>query len=148
MTDLFRGLAEMDSALTEEGKVVYLLASLPESYGVLVTALEASTDVPKMDVVTERLLHEDRNMLSWEKESTPKEEQAMVTRKSRSPRKKVRCYTCSRLGYCKRDCPEMVDKAEFPKADGVGLKARVSTGSELEDEGEALIAGSCWWYVC
>ena len=57
MTELFRGLAEMDSALTEEDKVVYLLASLPESFGVLVTALEASTDVPKMDVVTERLLH-------------------------------------------------------------------------------------------
>ena len=31
--------------------MVYLLASLPESFGVLVTALEASPEVPKTDVV-------------------------------------------------------------------------------------------------
>ena len=55
MTELFQSLAEMDSPLTEEDKVVYLLASLPDSFGVLVTALEASPDVPTMDVVNERL---------------------------------------------------------------------------------------------
>ena len=43
----------------EEDRVVHLLASLPESYSVLVTALEASSEVPKMEVVTERLLHEE-----------------------------------------------------------------------------------------
>ncbi len=32
ITELFRGLAEMDSALTEEDKAVYLLGSLPESF--------------------------------------------------------------------------------------------------------------------
>ncbi len=37
----------------EEDRVVYLLASLPESYNVLVTA------VPALAVVTERLLHEE-----------------------------------------------------------------------------------------
>ena len=31
MTELFQSLAEMDSPLTEEDKVVYLLASLPDS---------------------------------------------------------------------------------------------------------------------
>ncbi len=60
MTELFRGLDEMDSPLSEEDKVVYLLASLPESFSVLVTALEAFPEVPKMDVVTERMLHEER----------------------------------------------------------------------------------------
>ena len=40
MAEVFHGLAEMDLALTEEDKVVYLLASLPESFDVLVTALE------------------------------------------------------------------------------------------------------------
>ena len=41
-----------------------MLASSPESFGVLVTALEACSEVPKMDVVTERLLHEEQKMLS------------------------------------------------------------------------------------
>lgn len=39
-----------------------MLASLPESYDVLVTALEANVEVPKMGTVTERLLHEERKL--------------------------------------------------------------------------------------
>ena len=35
--------------------MVYLLASLPESFNTLITALEASEEVPKMEAVTERL---------------------------------------------------------------------------------------------
>ena len=62
MTELFRSLAEMDSPLTEEDKVVYLIASLPDSFGVLVTALEASPNVPTMDVVTECLLHQEQKI--------------------------------------------------------------------------------------
>ena len=45
-------------------KVVYLQASLPESFGVLVTALEIRSEVPMMDVVTESLLHEEQKMLN------------------------------------------------------------------------------------
>ena len=41
-----------------------LLASLAECYNVLVTPLEASSDVPSMAVVTERLLHEETKMKS------------------------------------------------------------------------------------
>ena len=39
---------------------MYLLASLPDSFTTLVTALEANKDVPKMEVITERLLHAER----------------------------------------------------------------------------------------
>ena len=53
MTEVIAQLAQIDAAVTEEDKVVYLLASLPESFGVLVTALEASSEVPKLEVVTE-----------------------------------------------------------------------------------------------
>jgi hypothetical protein len=41
---------------------VHLPASLPDTYDVLVTVLEANKDVPKMEVVTERLLHEERKL--------------------------------------------------------------------------------------
>ena len=57
MTEIFSALAEVDAPLSEEDMVVYLLASLLESFGVLVTA-QSCPEVPKMDVVTERLLHE------------------------------------------------------------------------------------------
>ena len=41
----------------------HLLASLPESFNVLVTTLEAQSDqVPKWAVVTERLIHEEMKL--------------------------------------------------------------------------------------
>lgn len=39
---------------------MYLLASLPDSFNMLVAALEANEDVPKIEVATERLLHAER----------------------------------------------------------------------------------------
>jgi hypothetical protein len=57
MTEVFEELAVIGDPLKEEDQVVYLLASLPQSYDMLVTALEANVDVPCMDVVTDCLLH-------------------------------------------------------------------------------------------
>ena len=63
MTEVFEALAVIGDPVTEEDRVVYLLASLPDSFNMLVTALEASSEnVPKMEIVTERLLHEARKM--------------------------------------------------------------------------------------
>ena len=46
--------------MAEEDRVVHLLASLPVSYNMLVTALEMKSEaVPKMENVTERLLPEE-----------------------------------------------------------------------------------------
>ena len=57
MTELFNELAVVGDAIEEEDRVVYLLASLPDSFNTLVTALEANEDIPRMEVVTERLIH-------------------------------------------------------------------------------------------
>ena len=60
MTELFNELAIVGDAIEEEDRVVYLLASLPDLYNTLVTALEAHEEVLKMEVVTEKLLHAER----------------------------------------------------------------------------------------
>ena len=57
LTKIFDELAVSGSPV-EEDRVVHLLASLPESYGILVTALEASSKGP-MKAVT-KCLHEER----------------------------------------------------------------------------------------
>lgn len=45
----------------EEDKVVTSLASLPNSFIMLVTSvLEEYAEVPSLEVITERLIHEDR----------------------------------------------------------------------------------------
>ena len=43
MTEVFNSLSIVGDPISEEDQVVYLLASIPESYSMLVTALEAST---------------------------------------------------------------------------------------------------------
>ncbi len=47
---------------------MYIFASLPESYNVLVTALEANKDVPELAVVTERILHQEKKTKKQKKE--------------------------------------------------------------------------------
>ena len=62
MMEICDELSAIGESVSDEDRVVYHLASLPESYGVLVTALEASADVPSLAVVREHLLHEEIKM--------------------------------------------------------------------------------------
>ena len=58
MMEIFESLSVTGYVVEEEDRVVHILASLPDSFQMLVTALEASPEVPKLDVVLERLLNE------------------------------------------------------------------------------------------
>ena len=98
MTEVFDELAVIGDPVDTEDRVVHLLASLPESYSVLVTALEASAEVPKMEVVTERLLHVERKQKDREGEEKSHEKAMAVTRL------KVKCHYCGKRGHIKRDC--------------------------------------------
>ena len=89
MTEVSNGLSVMEAPLSEEDKVIYLLASLPESYGVLVTALEARENVPSMEVVTERLLNEERKKGC----TNPYDEKAMITLPKKFT-KRGPCFNC------------------------------------------------------
>ncbi len=100
LTELFEGLAVIGDPIKEEDRVVHFLASLPEPFNMLVTALEASTDVPNLDVVTERLLHEERKLKDREG-SGSSHEKAMT---SRFKRKSVECFHCGKTGHIKRNC--------------------------------------------
>ena len=69
MTEVFEALAVIGDAMTDEDREVHLLASLPDSYDMLVTALEAQSEsVPKWELVTERLIHEE---LKLQEKSSP-----------------------------------------------------------------------------
>ena len=62
MTELCDELSAIDEPVSEEDRVVFLLASLPESYNVLVTALESSAEVPRLEVVNELLRHHETKL--------------------------------------------------------------------------------------
>jgi len=52
--------------MDEEDWVVHLLASLPPSCDMVVTALEACANVPSMEIVTERLIYGEKKIVSRE----------------------------------------------------------------------------------
>ena len=98
VTELFEELAVVGDPVDEEDRVVHLLASLPESYGMLVTALEANSEVPKMEVVTERILHEERK----QKEKGSHESSSSKALFVSGPKKVLKCFHCGKPGHFKR----------------------------------------------
>ena len=82
MTEVCDELSVTSEPVKEEDRIVYLLASLPECYNVLVTAVEDNAEVPTLEVVTERLLHEETKMKS--RSNQPSQEGALTTRFKKS----------------------------------------------------------------
>ena len=103
---------------------------MPECYNVLVTALEASPDIPTLAVVTERLLHEESKTKSRIVESS--QEGALAVRS-----KKLRCHFCHKLGHFKRDCQDYATskKVNTLRTDNGGEYTSTEFESYLVSEG-------------
>ena len=95
LTEIFDELTIISDPLDEENQVADLVASLPESHDMLATALEASTEVPKLEIVTEKLLHDETKQR--DEESSTTEVKAMVS-KHRKSRKGPKCTIVVGLG--------------------------------------------------
>ena len=118
MTEIFDSLAVIGDAVNEEDRVVHLLASLPESFNMLVTALEANPEVPKMETVTERLLHEERKMKERE-DTVPGKPKAMT---AQGRKKKFNCHYCGKPGHLRRNCRKLA--ADNEKKEKPGTKEK------------------------
>ena len=128
MTELFNELAVIGAELDEEDRVVHLLASLPDSYDTLVTALEANEKVPTMELVIDRLLYEEKK--TKDRQTEPDEALFITDKtKSKSKRPGIRCHYCHKLGHMQKDCYER--KLKLPrKGDKVGEKHSAKRKSE------------------
>ena len=129
MSEIFEGLAIIGDAVSEEDRVVHLLASLPESYNVLATALEAQSEkIPKWELVTERLLYQESKLK--EKVTTPLEDgrKALNAGQNKGLRKQFTCHYCYKPGHFKKDSRKylaaqkkqasVAKKKETPDSDG------------------------------
>ena len=107
-----------------------ILASLTESYNVLMTALEAkSEDIPKWELVTERLLHQESKF----KITMPLEDghKTLTAGQNKGLRKPFPCHYCHKRGYFKKDSRKYLaaqkkqanaaEKKQTPCSDGEAL---------------------------
>ena len=108
MTEMFDGLSVIVDPISDEEGVVHLLTSLPESYNVLVTALEGNEAVPRVEVVTKRLLHEERKLK--EQLGSERSREGAMTGKQRPKGKGPKCHHCGEFGHIRRNCYEWVKK--------------------------------------
>ena len=144
MTEVFDSLSVVEDPISEEDRVVHLLASLPDSYNVLVTALKASEDVPKMKVVTERLLHEERKLK--ERAGTSASAEKAMNSRQRTKKKVLCCHHCGKLGHIKRNCRELNGENSSQKEKrGSNHKANKTTtkrqdSGSSDSEGAGLVA--------
>ena len=91
--------------MSEEDRVVHLLASLPESYNVLVTALGAqSENVPRWDLVTERLLHQERKFKERVSTLNESDRKVLYAHQKKGTKKSFICHYCHKPGHYKKDC--------------------------------------------
>ena len=151
MSEIFEGLAVIGDAVSEEDRVVHLLASLPELYNVLVTALEAqSENIPKWELITERLLHQESKLK--EKFTIPLEDgrKALTAGQNRGFRKSFTCHYFHKPGHYKKDCRKFLaaqkkqanaaEKKQTPSSDGetfvtIHALAATSSGTWIIDSG-------------
>ena len=74
--------------------MVHLLASLPDSFDMLVTAMEANSDnVPAMENVTERLLREEQKL---KEKGVGGDGKALSAAKGNSEKRQGTCHYCKK----------------------------------------------------
>ena len=150
--ETFNELSIVSDAITDEDRVVYLLASLPESFNTLVTALESNPAVPEMEIVIERLMHEerkhkDRGVLN------ESEGNGALAAKHRTGSKGPKCYGCQRFGHIQRNCPERTRfsaESEYRKPfrkGRKGVKNEVNHTRENGTDSEENVIGLVTYHV-
>ena len=138
VTELFEELAVVGDPVDEEDRVVHLLVSLPESYGMLVTALEANSEVPKMEVVTERILHEERK----QKEKGSHDSSSSKALSVSFPKKLLKCFHCGKPSHFKKNYRLLATESRKPKPKSKSNQpgaVKASVGCHPDSESDALV---------
>ena len=102
----------------------------------LVTVVEANPEVPKMEVVTERLLHEDRKQKKRADDGGSNDKAITVERRRKGPH----CHHCGKFGHIKRNCYDLIrtKRSDAQRANKAEVKQRDSSSSDSESTGSLV----------
>ncbi|KAF2345650.1 Zinc finger CCHC-type [Trinorchestia longiramus] len=112
--ELLEELAIIGDARVEDERVIILLSSLPDRCSTLVTALEAHEKIPAWEVVTERLLNEERRQRGGLGTSDSSEKLLVSFKRNK---KLIKCFECGKEGHIKRQCRAVVLNQGFGESD-------------------------------
>ena len=90
-----------------------------------------------MEVVTERLLHEERK-ISGRDSVVPADEKAMNT-KAKWSKKKLPCHYCCELGHFKRDCPKLAEGSQAEKTSKHKSNSVTEAVADDSSNGDAMV---------
>ena len=101
----------------------FIYCQVYPSFDVLVIALEANEDVPKMEIVTERLLREEIKLKEKGACGGTANDVKALTSKQRSRKKRPICNHCGKVGHTKRNFYDLQRKKEEVSYRGKQQKA-------------------------
>ena len=104
---------------------MHLLTSLPEPFNILVTALEANPEVPKMETITECLLHEE-----WK--AKDREDHRSTKLEAMTAQGQKRKFTCQ-----KQNCQKLAANKE--------KRGKPGTREKGDHKGRPQSEQSCNW---
>ena len=135
MIEIFNELAVIVESVSDEDKVVYLLAGLPESFDVLVTTLESGSDtVPALEMVTERLLREEQKLK--DREEADESKKLLVAK----GKKQLMCHYCKKPDHFKKDCRDFAKAQQSSKGNGNHKNPTQKPKKEAMVISDALVA--------
>ena len=143
MQETFDSLAVLEDPVSEKKQVMFILASLPESFQTMVTALAASTeDVPSLADVKEKLRSEELK----QKQAGPghEDDQGKALAVGHGPRhsfpkSKLICHFCGKPGHFKRNCRKWAAEKKNEQSTGSGQKQSASPAEASDDDMESMM---------
>ena len=142
--ELFDELVIIGDAVEDEDRVFCLLASLPDSYSTMVTALEALDDIPSWEAVVERLLREEEKMAA--STSSGSGDRALAAfQASNSDKKPIRkCFECQKPGHIRKDCWVYLKKMKNLSGKNKSPAANSAVTKEDSADGETILIASAF----
>lgn len=101
LTEIFDQLAVINDPVPKEQKVLHLLGTLPDSFEIMRTALEANPDCPEWENVIERILHVEQKLIEKTGIDDDVDVKAFVAKSG-----KMTCFFCQEPGHIKRNCKQ------------------------------------------